>query len=157
ICPGRGNRRSMATRVCAALAYSSTSRAEKANRSTTWPPSTSTTLNRPPASIRTARASRAGTGMYEPAMCAPAEAPPSEGSIPVPDGGRGRLDFPFVGIPSFLRSRIVAEVGELDADVAVVGAPTDEGSPFMPGSRFGPRSIREHSLRFLTDTPGYFD
>src|SRR5439155_16698388 len=49
------------------------------------------------------------------------------------------------------------EVGELDADVAVVGAPTDEGSPFMPGSRFGPRSIREHSLRFLTDTPGYFD
>ena len=75
----------------------------------------------------------------------------------MPEGGRGRLDFPFVGIPSFLRSRIVAEVGELDADVAVVGAPTDEGSPFMPGSRFGPRSIREHSLRFLTDTPGYFD
>jgi agmatinase len=76
----------------------------------------------------------------------------------MPEGsGGGRMDFPFVGIPSFLRSRIVGDLGALDADVAVLGAPTDEGSPFMPGSRFGPRSIREHSLRFLTDTPGYFD
>lgn len=69
----------------------------------------------------------------------------------------GRLDFPFVGIPSFLRSPLVQDLGELDADVAVLGVPTDEGSPFMPGSRFGPRSIREHSLRFVTDPPGYFD
>ena len=36
-----------------------------------------------------------------------------------------------------------------------MGAPTDEGSPFMPGSRFGSRSIREHSLRFGNN--GYFD
>ena len=36
-----------------------------------------------------------------------------------------------------------------------MGAPTDEGSPFMPGSRLGSRSIREHSLRFGND--GYFD
>lgn len=35
--------------------------------------------------------------------------------------------------------------------------PTDEGSPFLPGSRFGPRAIREHSLRFVTGEPGYFD
>jgi agmatinase len=75
----------------------------------------------------------------------------------MPETGGGRLNMPFVGIPSFLRSRIVADLGSLDADVAVLGAPTDEGSPFMPGSRFGPRSIREHSLRFLTDTPGYYD
>src|SRR5205085_7343419 len=115
--------------------------------------------NRPPASIRTARPSRAGTWMYAPAMRALVGTSfrLSHRSIPVPEGGGGRLDFPFVGIPSFLRSRIVADVGELDADVAVVGAPTDEGSPFLPGSRFGPRSIREHSLRFLTDTPGYYD
>src|SRR6266571_2005253 len=69
----------------------------------------------------------------------------------------GRLDFPFVGIPSFLRSPIVQDVARLDADVAVLGVPTDEGSPFLPGSRLGPRSIREHSLRFVTDPPGYFD
>jgi agmatinase len=71
--------------------------------------------------------------------------------------GQGRLDFPFVGIPSFLRSPIVADLERLDADVAILGAPTDEGSPFMAGSRFGPRAIREHSLRFVTDPPGYYD
>jgi len=47
-----------------------------------------------------------------------------------------RLDYPFVGIPSFLRSPIVQDLARLDADVAVMGVPTDEGSPFMPGSRF---------------------
>jgi agmatinase len=69
----------------------------------------------------------------------------------------GRLDFPFVGIPSFLRSPIAHDLAQLDADVAILGAPTDEGSPFMAGSRFGPRAIREHSLRFVTDPPGFFD
>jgi agmatinase len=73
------------------------------------------------------------------------------------DDAGGRMDFPFVGIPSFLRSAIQTNVGDLDADIAFLGAPTDEGSPYMPGSRFGPRSIREHSLRFLTDLPGYYD
>ncbi len=71
--------------------------------------------------------------------------------------GANRVDFPFVGIPSFLRSRVETDLGRLDADVAVMGAPTDEGSPFLPGSRLGPRSIREHSLRFVTDPPGYYD
>ena len=73
------------------------------------------------------------------------------------EGGTGRMDFPFVGIPSFLRAAICTDPGSLDADIAVLGAPTDEGSPFMPGSRFGPRSLREHSLRFVTDGRGYYD
>jgi agmatinase len=68
-----------------------------------------------------------------------------------------RVNFPFVGVPSFLRSAVQTDLGELNADVAVMGVPSDEGSPFMPGSRFGPRAIREHSLRFVTDPPGYFD
>jgi agmatinase len=75
----------------------------------------------------------------------------------MPEGEGGRVDFPFVGIPSFLRSTICTDLGALDADIAVLGAPTDEGSPFMPGSRFGARSIREHSLRFVTDGRGYYD
>lgn len=76
----------------------------------------------------------------------------------MPDSGDdGRLDMPFVGIPSFLRSAVCTNLDDLDADIAIVGAPTDEGSPFMPGSRFGPRSIREHSIRFVTDPPGYYD
>jgi agmatinase len=59
-----------------------------------------------------------------------------------------RADRAFVGIPSFLRSRICTNFDALNADIAVVGVPTDEGSPFMAGSRFGPRAIREHSMRF---------
>jgi agmatinase len=68
-----------------------------------------------------------------------------------------RLNTPFVGIPSFLRATIRQDLDRLDADVAVMGVPTDEGSPFMPGSRFGPRAIREHSLRFAGDGRGYYD
>ena len=76
----------------------------------------------------------------------------------MPEGrDTARLDFPFVGIPTFLRSPMAADLARLDADVAFLGAPTDEGSPYMPGSRFGPRAIREHSLRFVTDPPGFFD
>jgi agmatinase len=71
--------------------------------------------------------------------------------------GTGRLNMPFVGIPSFLRAAICTNLGQLDADIAVMGVPTDEGSPFMPGSRFGPRAIREHSMRFVTGEGGYYD
>jgi agmatinase len=69
----------------------------------------------------------------------------------------GRLDLPFVGIPSFLRAPVVDPDSDFDAEIAVLGAPTDEGSPFLPGSRLGPRALREHSLRFVSGEPGYFD
>ena len=59
-----------------------------------------------------------------------------------------RVDRPYVGIPSFLRSKVVADAKTLDAMIGVFGVPFDEGSPFLPGSRMGPRAIREHSLRF---------
>lgn len=59
-----------------------------------------------------------------------------------------RIDRPYVGIPSFLRAPICLDLDLLDADVAVLGVPFDEGSPFLPGSRLGPRALREHSLRF---------
>jgi agmatinase len=75
----------------------------------------------------------------------------------MPDETPSRVNMPFVGIPSFLRSPICTDLSRLDADIAIIGAPTDEGSPFMPGSRFAPRSIREHSLRFAGDEPGIFD
>ena len=58
-----------------------------------------------------------------------------------------KLNRPYVGILSFLRARIETDLDALDADVAVYGVPFDEGSPFLAGSRMGPRSLR-HSLRF---------
>jgi agmatinase len=65
--------------------------------------------------------------------------------------------FPGVGIPTFLRSPMVETLTALDGDIAVLGVPTDEGSPYKPGSRFGPRAIREHSLRFGAGGAGFYD
>lgn len=62
----------------------------------------------------------------------------------------------YVGIPSFMRSRIAVDPAEYGAaKIGVLGIPFDEGSPFLPGSRFGPRGIREHSLRIPVDAPLY--
>ena len=71
-------------------------------------------------------------------------------------GTGDRLNRPFVGIPSFLRSDVCTDLNALDAAIAILGVPTDEGSPFMPGSRFAPRAIREHSLRMVVGD-GYYD
>jgi len=68
-----------------------------------------------------------------------------------------RVNRPYVGIPSFLRSRICEDLSMLDAAIAVLGVPFDEGSPFMPGSRLAPRALREHSLRFYGSGRGYYD
>lgn len=66
-----------------------------------------------------------------------------------------KIDRGYVGIPTFLRSKYIADLEKLEAEVAIYGIPFDEGSPFLPGTRFGPRSLREHSLRFSPD--GYQD
>lgn len=68
-----------------------------------------------------------------------------------------RVNRPFVGVPTFLRSPLCLDIDALDADVAVLGVPTDEGSPFMAGSRFAPRSLREHSLRLCQAGKGFFN
>lgn len=65
-----------------------------------------------------------------------------------------RIDLAFTGIPVFLRSPIVEDLANLDADYAFIGYPTDEGSGWLPGVRFGPRSIREMSLRFASCNTG---
>jgi agmatinase len=61
-----------------------------------------------------------------------------------------------VGVATFLRAPLT-DLRDEDADVVIFGAPTDEGSPFLPGSRFAPKAIREHSTRFVGNEPGYFD
>jgi agmatinase len=71
-----------------------------------------------------------------------------------------RLDLPFTGIATFFRSRICTDLTELDADVAVLGIPNDEGSWWLPGERFAPRKLREMSLRFVggpADVAGFWD
>lgn len=68
-----------------------------------------------------------------------------------------RVNRPFVGIPSFLRSSICTDLDEFDGAIGILGVPFDEGSPFLAGSRMGPRSIREHSLRFVFGEGGFYN
>jgi agmatinase len=60
------------------------------------------------------------------------------------------ISYAFSGIPTFLGSDYVHldNLSERKPAIAVMGVPFDEGVPYMPGSRFGPRAIREHSMRF---------
>src|SRR5690348_17193388 len=53
------------------------------------------------------------------------------------------------------RAPLVLEpAGLAGADVAVVGAPFDEGVTFRPGTRFGPRAIRQaEDVAFPVDRP----
>jgi agmatinase len=73
-----------------------------------------------------------------------------------------RLNLPFVGLVSFMRGPVCTDLARLDADIAVLGVPTDEGTPWKPGSRFAPRKIREMSVRYAGYGPtqkqhGYYD
>ena len=63
--------------------------------------------------------------------------------------------YPFVGVPTFMRAPLVDSAE--GSEFAVLGVPLDEGSPFIPGSRFGPRAIREQSMRFASATDSRFD
>ena len=59
-----------------------------------------------------------------------------------------KVNRAYTGIPSYLRARIALDpAAYAGARIGIAGVPFDEGSPFLPGSRMGPRAIREHSLR----------
>jgi agmatinase len=64
------------------------------------------------------------------------------------------------GIPSFARAPVVTPLGDWNADVAVLGVPFDLGTSYRSGTRFGPKAIRDWSIRFSilsTDEPGFWD
>ncbi|PYM41169.1 MAG: arginase [Candidatus Rokuibacteriota bacterium] len=73
-----------------------------------------------------------------------------------------RLNLPFTGLVSFMRAPTCDDFDKLDADIAILGTPTDEGSPWKPGARFAPRKIRELSVKYagygpLQHQKGYYD
>jgi agmatinase len=70
-----------------------------------------------------------------------------------------RLNLAFSGIATFLRAPNCSDLNALDADIAILGIPFDEGTTWKPGSRLGPRRIREMAMRFasLGQNAGYFD
>ena len=69
----------------------------------------------------------------------------------------GRLNLPFVGHSTFMKSPPVTDWDAIDADVAVLGAPFDSGTQYRPGARFGPRAIREASTLFSFGHGGAYD
>jgi agmatinase len=69
----------------------------------------------------------------------------------------GRLDLPFVGISTFGKRPYISDWSNIDADVAILGAPFDAGTQWRPGARFGPRSVREASTLFSFGHAGAYD
>jgi agmatinase len=64
------------------------------------------------------------------------------------DQPRYSANLPSVGLATFLRSPVCEDFAKIDADVAVLGIPYDCGIGFRPGTRFGPREIRNYSTRY---------
>jgi agmatinase len=69
----------------------------------------------------------------------------------------GRLNLPFVGICTFGKYPYVEDWDEIQADVAVMGAPFDFGCQWRSGARMGPRAIREASTLFSFGHAGAYD
>lgn len=73
------------------------------------------------------------------------------------DYEKGRLNLPFVGHCTFGKQPACLDWDDIDADVAVLGAPFDMGTQYRAGARFGPRSIREASTLFSFGHGGAYD
>ena len=70
---------------------------------------------------------------------------------------QGRLNLPFVGICTFGKYPYLEDWDNINADVAIMGAPFDFGSQFRSGARMGPRGIREASTLFSFGHGGAYD
>ena len=69
----------------------------------------------------------------------------------------GRLNLPFVGFATFGKREICEDWDDINADVAILGAPFDFGTQYRSGARFGPRGIREASTLFSFGHAGAYD
>ena len=71
------------------------------------------------------------------------------------------LGLSSFGVASFLKAPVVSLDGDWSADVAFLGVPFDQATGFRTGTRFGPRAIRDISVRLSSlsagNRSGYFD
>jgi agmatinase len=71
------------------------------------------------------------------------------------------LGLSSFGVASFLKAPIVTLDGDWSANVAFLGVPFDQATGFRTGTRFGPRAIRDISVRLSSlsaeGQPGYYD
>ena len=69
----------------------------------------------------------------------------------------GRLDLPFVGMSTFGKRPYQPDWSNLEADIAILGAPFDAGTQWRSGARFGPRGVRDASTLFSFGHAGAYD
>jgi agmatinase len=69
------------------------------------------------------------------------------------------LGLSCFGPASFLKARVVPLEGDWSADIAFLGIPFDQATGFRPGARWGPKAIRDLSVRFsaISSGTGYWD
>ncbi len=71
------------------------------------------------------------------------------------------LGLSCFGPASFLKAPVIAPDGEWCADIAYLGIPFDQATGFRPGTRWGPKAIRDMSVRFSAlsapGQPGFYD
>ena len=74
---------------------------------------------------------------------------------------RYKANMPSVGITSFLKLPIIENLSNLNTDIGFLGIPYDVGNSWRPGTRFGPREIRNYSTRYSgwggSQQKGYWD
>jgi agmatinase len=63
----------------------------------------------------------------------------------------------LTGIASFAKSPLCTDLTNLQADIAVLGAPCDIAVQGKPGARMGPRAIRDASTGFRMSEDGFYD
>lgn len=72
-----------------------------------------------------------------------------------------RTLLPHTGIATFAKAPYVGDLTSLDADVGILGVPTDAAAGIRPGCRQAPRAIRDASTCFgfvgQRGTTRYFD
>lgn len=61
------------------------------------------------------------------------------------------------GIVTFAKCPICTDIREIQADIAIIGAPCDMAIQGRSGARLGPRGIRTQSTRFRFTPQGFYD
>lgn len=67
------------------------------------------------------------------------------------------MTLPITGIASFGRYPICDDLENINAEVGILGAPSDIGVGFLSGTKLGPRRIREASTQYGRGEVGFYD
>lgn len=67
------------------------------------------------------------------------------------------INLPITGICSFAKYPVCTDLEELNAHIAILGIPYDQGAAWYGGQRLGPRGIRNISTAYARGDAGFYD